>query len=109
MRVAAIYDIHGNLPALEAVLQEIRHEKVDHIVVGGDVLPGPMPRETLDRLRDLDAPTHFIYGNGEVAVLQQMAGNQPSAVPQAFRPVNRRPTRPSASAMAIQLAKNTST
>ena len=91
MRVAAIYDIHGNLPALEAVLQEIRYEKekVDHIVVGGDVLPGPMPRETLERLRNLEAPTHFIYGNGEVAVLQQMAGKEPSAVPQAFRPVIR--------------------
>jgi len=91
MRVAAIYDIHGNLPALEAVLQEIHQEKekVDHIVVGGDVLPGPMPRETLDRLRDLDPPAHFIYGNGEVAVLQQLAGNEPSAVPQAFRPVIR--------------------
>jgi predicted phosphodiesterase len=91
MRVAAIYDIHGNLPALEAVLQEIRQEKekVDHIVVGGDVLPGPMPRESLECLRNLDAPTHFIYGNGEVAVLQQMAGNEPSAVPQAFRPIIR--------------------
>jgi putative phosphoesterase len=91
MRVAAIYDIHGNLPALDAVLKEIRREKVkvDHIVVGGDVLPGPMPRETLDRLRDLDPPAHFIYGNGEVAVLQQLAGNEPSAVPQAFRPVIR--------------------
>jgi putative phosphoesterase len=89
MRVAAIYDIHGNLPALETVLQEIRQEKVDHIVVGGDVLPGPMPRETLELLRDLDPPAHFIYGNGEVAVLQQMAGKEPSAVPQAFRPVIR--------------------
>ena len=89
MRVAAIYDIHGNLPALEAVLQEIRQENVDHIVVGGDVLPGPMPRETLEPLRNLDAPAHFIYGNGEVAVLQQMAGTEPAAVPQAFRPVIR--------------------
>ena len=89
MRVAAIYDIHGNLPALEVVLQEIRQEKIDHIVVGGDVLPGPMPRETLERLRNLDASTHFIYGNGEVAVLEQMAGNEPSLVPQAYRPVIR--------------------
>jgi predicted phosphodiesterase len=87
MRVAAIYDIHGNLPALEVVLQEIRQEKVDHIVVGGDVLPGPMPRETLQCLRNLDAPAHFIYGNGEVAVLQQMSGTEPTAVPQAFRPI----------------------
>jgi putative phosphoesterase len=91
MRIAAIYDIHGNLPALEAVLQEIRQEKdkVDHIVVGGDVLPGPMPRESLERLRNLDAPAHFIHGNGEVAVLQQMAGTEPAAVPQAFRPIIR--------------------
>jgi predicted phosphodiesterase len=73
------------------VLREIRHEKekVDHIVVGGDVLPGPMPRESLERLRNLDAPTHFIYGNGEVAVLQQMSGKEPAAVPQAFRPIIR--------------------
>jgi putative phosphoesterase len=89
MRVAAIYDIHGNLPALEAVLQEIRHEKVDQIVVGGDVLPGPMPRESLDRLRDLATPAHFIYGNGEVAVLQQMAGKEPAAVRAAYRPIIR--------------------
>lgn len=87
MRVAAIYDIHGNLPALEAVLREIRQERVDHIVVGGDVLPGPMPRETLQCLRNLDAPAHFIYGNGEVAVLQQMSGTEPGGVPQAFRPI----------------------
>src|ERR1700693_5893195 len=89
MRVAAIYDIHGNLPALEAVLQKVRHEKVDHIVVGGDVLPGPMPREALERLRDLDAQTQFIYGNGEVAVLQQMAGKEPTAVREAYRPIIR--------------------
>src|ERR1700720_3376284 len=89
MRVAAIYDIHGNLPALEAVLQEIRQEKVDHIIVGGDVLPGPMPLESLERLRDVDASVHYIYGNGEVAVLQQMAGEEPAAVRAAYRPIIR--------------------
>lgn len=51
MRVAALYDIHGNLPALEAVLREVRSAGVDRIVVGGDVIPGPMPRETLACLR----------------------------------------------------------
>jgi predicted phosphodiesterase len=80
MRVAALYDIHGNLPALEAVLQEIREAKVDQIVVGGDVVPGPMPRETLGRLLDLDVPTHFIYGNGELAILAQMAGARSGSV-----------------------------
>jgi Icc-related predicted phosphoesterase len=53
MRVAALYDIHANLPALEAVLDEIVRERVDLVVVGGDVLPGPMPRETLARLLDV--------------------------------------------------------
>lgn len=56
MRVAAIYDVHANLPALEAVLQDVRRAKVDRVVVGGDVLPGPMPRETLACLLDLDIP-----------------------------------------------------
>ena len=39
MRIAALYDIHGNLPALEAVLREVRQESVDRIVIGGDVFP----------------------------------------------------------------------
>ena len=47
MRVAALYDIHGNLPALEAVLQEVRDADVDQVVIGGGVVPGPMPRESI--------------------------------------------------------------
>jgi predicted phosphodiesterase len=77
-RVAALYDIHGNLPALEAVLDEIRHADVDHVVVGGDVLPGPMLPETLTCLQRLDPPVEFIQGNCEVAVLAQISGTQPS-------------------------------
>jgi putative phosphoesterase len=89
MRVAAIYDIHGNLPALEAVLEEIRRADVDRIVIGGDVVPGPMPRETLARLLNLEIPIQFIQGNGEVAVLEQMAGKEPAKVPEQFREVIR--------------------
>ena len=74
MRVAALYDIHGNLPALEAVVQQVREAKVDHVVVGGDVLPGPMPGETLACLLELDIPVQFIQGNGEVAVLAEKSG-----------------------------------
>lgn len=88
MRVAALYDIHGNLPALEAVLEEIQRAGVDQIVVGGDVVPGPMPRETLARLLEVDLPIQFIYGNGEVAVLDEMAGKVPRVPPQ-FRDVIR--------------------
>jgi predicted phosphodiesterase len=80
MRVAALYDIHGNLPALEAVLEDVRRAEVDQIVVGGDVVPGPMSRDTLRRLLDLDQPTHFIYGNGELAVLAQMEGERTGPV-----------------------------
>ncbi|HMJ22481.1 MAG TPA: metallophosphoesterase family protein [Terriglobales bacterium] len=85
MRVAAIYDIHGNLPALEAVLQDIRQAKVDHVVVGGDVLPGPMPRETLTCLLDLDIPVQFIKGNGDREVLALMRGAETGAIPEQFR------------------------
>lgn len=80
MRVAALYDIHGNLPALEAVLQDVRQADVSQIVVGGDVIPGPMPRATLRLLLDLDLPTQFIYGNGELAILAQMAGARTGSV-----------------------------
>ena len=89
MRVAAIYDIHGNLPALDAVLGDIREAKVDHVVVGGDVLPGPMPRETLARLLELDIPVQFIVGNGDRVVREQMAGRESSEVPEQFREVIR--------------------
>jgi Icc-related predicted phosphoesterase len=60
MKVAAIYDIHANLPALEAVLREIHQAKADLVVVGGDVLPGPMARETIACLQRLDIPARFI-------------------------------------------------
>lgn len=73
VRVAALYDIHANLPALEAALQEVRQERVDRLVIGGDVIPGPMPRETLECLLSLDIPVQFICGNGELAILSQMA------------------------------------
>ena len=80
MRVAALYDIHGNLPALEAVLEDIRQLGVDRIVVGGDVLPGPMPRETMARLLELNIPTQFIYGNGDLAMLAQLQAASPRDV-----------------------------
>jgi putative phosphoesterase len=85
MRVAALYDIHGNLPALEAVLEEIRAVGVDRIVVGGDVLPGPMPAETLDRLLNLEIPVQCIRGNGEAAVLAQCAGIESGTLPEQAR------------------------
>jgi putative phosphoesterase len=89
MRVAALYDIHGNLPALEAVLADVRRAEVDRIVIGGDVLPGPMPRETLDRVLDLAPPTEFIRGNGDRVVLDCSGGVDSREVPEEFREVIR--------------------
>jgi len=88
MRVAALYDIHGNLPALEAVVAEVREADVDRVIVGGDVVPGPMPREALMLLRQLNVPVQFILGNGEVAVIAEMAGSIPT-VPEQYRGVIR--------------------
>ena len=85
MRVAALYDIHGNLPALEAVLAEVRGADVDLVVVGGDVLPGPMPRETLACLDGLEIPARYLRGNGDRAVLEERAGLDP-AFPRAPEP-----------------------
>jgi len=68
--VAALYDVHGNLPALEAVLAEIPDDAV--LLAGGDVVLGPMPRETLAVLRERGAT--FIRGNCERLVLAPPAG-----------------------------------
>lgn len=84
MRVAALYDIHGNLPALEAVLADARAAGVDRIVVGGDVLPGPMPRETLARLESLDVPTEYVRGNGDRETLEE-SPDRPSRIPESGR------------------------
>jgi putative phosphoesterase len=85
MKVASLYDIHGNLPALEAVIKAIRQAGVELIVIGGDVIPGPMPRKTLDYLLALDIPTKFILGNGDEAVLTEMKGKTSDKVPERVR------------------------
>jgi diadenosine tetraphosphatase ApaH/serine/threonine PP2A family protein phosphatase len=62
--LAVLYDIHGNLPALEAVLADAAQAGADRYVLGGDyALFGPWPAETVARLRGLDAT--WIRGNGE--------------------------------------------
>ena len=63
MRVAALYDVHGNLPALEAVLAEVDTERVDAIVCGGDVAAGPFPLESLQHLEARGAV--FVRGNAD--------------------------------------------
>src|SRR5512147_2513483 len=81
MSIAALYDIHANLPALEAVLEDVCHADVDQIVVGGDLLPGPMPVETIERLRAMTVPVQYIMGNGELEVLAARRGAESQRLP----------------------------
>jgi putative phosphoesterase len=85
MRIAALYDIHGNLPALEAVLAEVRRAAVDLVVIGGDVFPGPMAGEALACLLRLELPVRFLRGNGDRVVAALADGEQPAEVPEPFR------------------------
>ena len=85
MRIAALYDIHGNLPALETVLEDVRRASVDQVVVGGDVFPGPMSDESLQRLLDLELPVRFIQGNGDREVLALAGGGEAGDIPEQYR------------------------
>jgi putative phosphoesterase len=69
LRIAALYDIHGNLPALEAVLAEVEAAGVDLVVVGGDLVAGPFPAECLDALTALGPRVAFLRGNGDREVV----------------------------------------
>jgi predicted phosphodiesterase len=69
VRVAVLSDVHGNLPALEAVLGEVALEEVDAVVCGGDVVGGAFSAEVLDRLAALP-DIRFVRGNGDRTVLE---------------------------------------
>jgi putative phosphoesterase len=75
MRLAAIADIHGNLPALEAVLSELARENVDLIVVCGDVASGPLPAETIEVLRALPN-ARFVSGNADRGLVTAFDGEK---------------------------------
>src|SRR4051812_15956520 len=77
MNVLALYDIHGNIDALDAVLADPRATGADGVVVGGDAVPGPFALATLARLDELRAPVHWIRGNGEREVAEAVDGPAP--------------------------------
>ncbi len=65
MRIAVLADVHGNLPALRAVLAQLDRQPVDAIVVAGDVCGGPLVRAALELLEGRPEPVHWIAGNSE--------------------------------------------
>jgi putative phosphoesterase len=69
VRVAVLSDIHGNLPALEAVLAEVEEAGVDAVLVAGDVIGGPFPAEVFDRLTSVP-DVRFVRGNADRFVLE---------------------------------------
>jgi len=80
--LAVLYDIHGNLPALEAVLADVGH--VDGFLLGGDyAVAGAWPRETVERLKELENAT-WIRGNADRWLVDR------SDAPEAIRPIAER-------------------
>ena len=76
MRIAALYDIHGNLPALEAVLVDVEAAGADVVLVGGDVLSGPFPAECMDALEALGDSVVYVRGNADREVLAGGEGDR---------------------------------
>jgi predicted phosphodiesterase len=89
MRVAVLADIHANLPALDAVLDEPDVMGADAVVLLGDIALGPMPAETLDRLAALGDQAVWVHGNCEREMVTVFDGgelpgpNAPAAVASA--------------------------
>jgi putative phosphoesterase len=71
MRIAIISDIHGNITALDAVLQDLEQQPpVDQCIIAGDLcLNGPCPRESIERVQSLNCPV--IQGNTDLEIAAQ--------------------------------------
>lgn len=77
-RIAVLADVHGNLPALEAVLADVRRGRFDILVVAGDHVSGPMPAECLDRVAALDLPVRWVRGDADRLALDPGDGAHPA-------------------------------
>ena len=77
VHLAVLSDVHGNLPALEAVLQDMQCCEVSGVIVAGDFIGGPQPVETIRRLRSLG--TWMIRGNSDDNLLRYGNGLAPQA------------------------------
>ena len=85
MRIAALYDIHGNLRALDAVLAEVEKYAPDKILIGGDMALGPMPREVLERLETLGSRVVYVRGNCDREMVAALGGEFAHATPWGTR------------------------
>jgi len=76
-RVAVLGDVHGNAVALSAVLDELRHERVDLVVWTGDLSWGWEPAATLALVRTVEVPARYVRGNAERALIELRGGGIP--------------------------------
>ncbi|AHG89577.1 Calcineurin-like phosphoesterase superfamily domain protein [Gemmatirosa kalamazoonensis] len=83
--IAALYDVHGNLPALDAALAAAEAAGAREIIVGGDVVLGPMPREALERLQALGPRARFLRGNCDRLVVSAFDGEPLDRMPARLR------------------------
>lgn len=77
MKIALMSDVHGNLPALQAVIQDLEQIQPEMLVVAGDLIAGPHPNEVLQVLRDSGAT--IILGNSDNALLCYLNHQCPDA------------------------------
>jgi len=85
-RVAALYDVHGNLPALEAALADADANGAEMLVFGGDLALGPMPVEVLDTVASLGARALSLRGNCDRLMVDAFDDRPlPSSLPPAVR------------------------
>lgn len=85
MRVAVLADIHGNLPALDAVLADVEISGADAIVLNGDMATGPMPAQTLERLAGLRERAVWVRGNCERELADAWDGSLDPSLPEQVR------------------------
>ena len=76
MRAAVLADIHGNLPALDAVLAEVDAAGADAVILLGDIALGPMLAQTLDRLAALGDRAVWVHGNCEREMVTAFDGGE---------------------------------
>jgi 3',5'-cyclic AMP phosphodiesterase CpdA len=77
MRVAALADVHGNAPALAAVLEDVECERPDLVVFCGDLTWGSLPQQTLELVRAMAIPARFVRGNADRMVGVETEGRGP--------------------------------
>ncbi len=85
MRVAVLADIHGNLPALDAVLADVEASGADAVVLNGDMATGPMPAQTLARLAGLGERAVWVRGNCERELADAWDGTLDPGLPEQAR------------------------